>query len=76
MKILALLALLLCGCAVPGLAPLELQEPKKEPFAVDVGNPSLVCLHRGQVLRYVLIEGEEATYFRCADPPQQPGTKS
>lgn len=67
--------LLLAGCAIPGIAPLELQQPKPEPFVVDIGNISLHCIYEGQILRYVQIEGEEPKKFLCVDPPQREGMK-
>lgn len=61
-------ALILAGCATAPVPP----PAATEPFVVDIGNVSLHCMFRGQVLRFLLIEGQEATQFKCVDPPNQP----
>jgi hypothetical protein len=85
-SVAAVLALGVLSCAelkhVGGA--LELQPPPAPPraperFLIDLGADSLSCLSQGQVLRFVLIVGQEAMFFWCFEPvlvPEAEGIKS
>lgn len=64
-------ATLATACAeLKHFAPLELQPPPKKvaAFEIDIGADSMACLSRGQVLRYVEVEGEEPKSYQCWTP--------
>lgn len=69
MKCLA--PLLLCGCAEIARVGggLELQQPKPEAIAFELGAMSIACLSKGLLLTAIVVEGDTITAALCEDPP-------